>query len=182
MDDFPKEMPCPCGDVMTYRLTRKRKDGGLSHEFRCRNNGRKEKPCNRRSTYRWEDGEMTKLKSGVRARLTDEQARAIVTSELSAYRLADKLGLSPSTVKDVRTGRIYAAVTADLRDAAPQRKQNYCNECIHYDKGCTLGFPEARNGSYASVCSVFQEDDGKWRPTPESFLYLDFKHETATAA
>ena len=180
MDDFPKELPCPCGNVQTYRLTRTRKDGGLSHEFRCRLNGRG--GCNRRSTWRWEGGELTKVKTGVRARLSDEQARAVITSELSAYRMADKLGVSPSTIKDIRTGRIYAAVTADLRNAAPPRKQNYCNECIHYDKGCTLGFPEARNASYAGICSVFQEDEGKWQPTPESFLYLDFSYKPPIAA
>ena len=136
MNDLPKEVPCPCGNVQTYRLTRTRKsDGGLSHEYRCRLNGRG--GCNRRSTWRWENGQLTRLKSGVRAKLEDELVRSIVLSELSAYRLADKLGLSPSTVKDIRTGRIYANVTADLRGAAPKRIQNFCNQCIHYSSKST---------------------------------------------
>lgn len=179
MDDFPKEMPCPCGSTQTYRLTRTRRDGGLSHEFRCRRNGR---GCNRRSTYRWEDGKLCKAKSCTRPKLTRDQARAIVRSELSAYRLADKLGISPSTVKDIRTGRIHASDTADLRGDPPKRKQDFCHQCIHFSSGCTLGFPEARSPAYAAVCTCFQEDQGEWTPTPDAFLYLEHQQETPAIA
>lgn len=155
---------------MLYRLTRRRTDGGLSHEFRCSRNGH---GCNRRATFRvGDDGEMIRAKGGARARISRELAREIYTSPLSARRAADLLGVSASTVKDIRIGRLHKQHTADLRGAeVVERVQNYCNECIHYDNGCTLGFPEAKSPAYASMCSVFQIDQG-W--DPNTFTLKEF--------
>ena len=130
--------------------------------------------CGARRTYRFESGELVRVYGQSTAKLTSEQARAAILSPLSAFRLAQEFNVSAATIKDVRNGRVYAAVTADLRGVSVKRKQEYCTECIHYlHKKCSLGFPESRSPSYAANCAVFSRS---WSDPAERAWDPDILH------
>lgn len=163
MDDFPKWMPCSCGHVMHYQRLRERRQSSPAYEFKCTG----KYGCGKHGNYHYLNGEFVQAISGVKPRFTDEEARAVMLSPLSASRLAAQLNVHPSTIKDVRTGRCYAKATADLRGVKVKREQEYCTACIHYTKGsCSLGFPESRSPSYAAQCSTYCATEGQPEPEP----------------
>ena len=161
MADFPKWMPCSCGHILRYQRTRECKTLQSSLEFKCTG----KHGCGKRGNYRYINGEFVRAVGLTSAKLTAEQARAVILSPLSASRLAAQLDVHPSTIKDIRVSRTYAKYTADLRGVKVERKQEYCTDCIHYSKGaCSLGFPESRSSSYASQCSTYSNTE--WQPEP----------------
>ena len=165
MDDFPKWMPCKCGHVMHYQRTRTCKTIDASHEFKCTG----KYGCGKRGNYRYINGEFVRAVAGTQPKLSQEQAREVMLSPVAASRLAAQLDVHPSTIKDIRIGRTYAKYTADLRGVEVKREQEYCTNCIHYDKGaCSLGFPESRSPSYAANCSVYAKSEGNLALDPSS--------------
>lgn len=99
--------------------------------------------------------------------LSEEQVKVILEAEhLTSRSLAQIMGVSMNTVQKVRRGFSYRDAVPDIprwEDARPTRYQRdnmICERCIHWLKGCTMGFPEAqRSMTFARYCSVFSPHD-----------------------
>jgi transcriptional regulator with XRE-family HTH domain len=107
---------------------------------------------------------MTNQMSRTARALSEEQVRVVLTAEhLSSRHLSDLMGVSMNTIQKIRRGYSYRDFVPDLprwEDARQTRCERtpVCERCIHWLRGCSLGFPEAqRSMFFAGQCSA-------WRP------------------
>jgi hypothetical protein len=106
------------------------------------------------------------MKPAARA-LNEEQVKIILEAEhLTSRALAQIMGVSMNTVQKIRRGYSYRSVVPDVprwEDARPTRYERdnmTCERCIHWIRGCTMGFPEAqRSMLFARQCSVWSPND-----------------------
>ena len=87
-------------------------------------------------------------------RLSREDARAIIQSELPQRELATIYGITRQAISLIQTGLRYKDVYWELHPprVGPLR---HCVECLHWSNGvCGFGFPEAGD-EFANECTVF---------------------------
>ena len=87
--------------------------------------------------------------------LSEEQVVEILTSSDSHTALAQRMGVSRTTISNVREGVFYADVAADL--PRYRRSELNCKRCIHWDKRCTLDLLDAKEIgiTFARECASF---------------------------
>lgn len=87
-------------------------------------------------------------------RLSREDARAIIQSDLPQRNLAAIYGITRQAISLIQTGRMYKDVYWEVH---PPRtgKMVYCTSCKEWQKdACSFGFPEA-GGDFATECVLF---------------------------
>jgi hypothetical protein len=78
-------------------------------------------------------------------KLTEEQVLYVLTSPLTNSRVADELGINPSTVQKIRAGITWSHVFPDVPrpGLGVKRIGPSCRDCVHYLRdACSLQFPE----------------------------------------
>jgi hypothetical protein len=86
-------------------------------------------------------------------RLKPEHVDCIRSSKEPLSTLSKRFNVSERTIISVRRGETYK----DVGIAGPRSRSDlHCANCMHWDSGCGLGFPEALEDlTFAAECSLF---------------------------
>jgi DNA-binding CsgD family transcriptional regulator len=104
-------------------------------------------------------------KRKTRPNLTPDQVRRVlISSDLNNRQLADELGCSHETVRQIRNGKLYSKVHPELlRPKAEQRILTTdgpsCDKCSNWTDGrCSFGFPDPllEGLLFATDCDLYE--------------------------
>ena len=119
-----------------------RKSGKRWRRWRC-------KSCEHRwSTVDGPSADYRAAASRRRRKLTDEQAREVAASGLSISVLAERYGITPRKVWELKHHLAYRDVFTQSVNAP------LCVNCSYWDGRCVFEFPES-GASFAEECSLF---------------------------
>lgn len=155
---------CPCCSSSHTRVieTRALQDGGRRRRHHCH-------ACEHRWTT-WigeppKQGRRPGAKPGHRNKppLSEDEVRLVLTSPLSAVKLARQLGRSKEAVAAIRRGVLHANTLPELPRRQVQRRPGEgpsCRDCDHWSDAtaCGMGLPDPlkEGPSFAADCSLYE--------------------------
>ena len=95
--------------------------------------------------------------------LTEDQVRLVLTSDLSAVKLARQLGRSSEAIAAIRRGTLHQYTLPEIPRWPARRRTLSCHGCNHWRDGrCGMGFPDPIDDGpgFAEDCAVYQPRTG----------------------
>lgn len=147
---------------------------GVSHQSICdvRNN----------KTHRNVHPDLPRHNKYTTRRLKPEHVDYIRSSKEPLSTLSKRFNVSQRTIVSARRGETYK----DVGKAGPNSRSDiHCANCMHWNSGCGLGFPEAMEDlTFAAECSLFslnRNDHALRKLKPEDIDYIRSSSETLDA-
>lgn len=91
--------------------------------------------------------------------LTEEQIRLVLTSPLSARKLARELNRTPESIFCIRRGQSYRHVAPELPRSLKKTEGPSCYQCLHWsERQCQIGFPDPvlEGPGFAADCNLYE--------------------------
>lgn len=91
--------------------------------------------------------------------LTEDEVRLVLTSPLSAVKLARQLGRSKECVAAIRRGVLHANTLPEIPRRQTAVRGPSCHGCAHWSDGsCGMGFPDPieEGPAFAADCSLYE--------------------------